>query len=68
MFEKLNERVKKLNAIDISLIKWSAFFGTIAVIKFFPQLLGISYPILIILMFAFAIKPIYVMWFKKNGI
>jgi hypothetical protein len=65
MFDKLNERVKKLVAIDISLIKWSSFFGTLIVAKLFPQLLKINYPVLIVLMILCAIRPVYRFWFKK---
>jgi hypothetical protein len=65
MFEKMNEKIRKLTVIDIGLTKWSVFFATIIVIKIFPQLLNISYPILIILMLALAAKPIYAVCLKK---
>ena len=65
MFERMNDRVRKLTVIDIGLIKWSALFGTIIIVKIFPQLLNIGYPILIVLMLAAAVKPVYVIWFKK---
>jgi Na+/glutamate symporter len=65
MFEAMNERVKKLTVNDIGLIKLSVFFATIFIIHMFPQLLNISYPVLIILAIALAAKPIYAMWFKK---
>ncbi len=64
-FKSLNQRVKKLSFIDVKLIKWATFFATIIVVKFFPQLLRINYPILIILMVVCSIKPVYVAWFKK---
>ena len=65
MFEKLNERIKKLTVIDIGLTKWSVFFATVIIVKIFPQLLNTGYPILIILMLALAAKPLYVIWIKK---
>jgi len=65
MFDKMNERIKKLTVIDIGLTKWSVFFATIIVVKIFPQLLNIGYTLLIILMLALAAKPLYAMWFKK---
>ena len=65
MFEKYNERLKKLNFIDTKLIKWSVFFGTIIIVKLFPQLLQINYWILILLMFDCAARPVYKFWFKK---
>ena len=65
MFEKLNERMKKLTVTDISMIKWSSFFGTLIVAKLFPQLLKINYPVLIVLMILCAIRPVYRFWLKK---
>ena len=62
---KMNERIKRLTIIDIVLTKWAAFFGTIIVVKIFPQLLNIGYTVLIVLMLAVAAKPIYVIWLKK---
>jgi len=50
---------------DIGLIKWSVFFFTIIVVKLFPQLLNISYPILIVLAIACSAKPLYKIWIKK---
>jgi hypothetical protein len=65
MFETLDARVKGLRALDIGLLKWSVLFGTIIIVKLFPQLLNINYPLLIILMVACAARPVYVVWIKK---
>jgi hypothetical protein len=65
MLKKMNERIKKLTVIDIGLIKWSVFFATIIIVKVFPQLLNIGYPILVILVLALAAKPLYAIWIKK---
>lgn len=65
MFEKMNERVKKLGYWDIGLVKWSVFFAAIIIVKLFPQLLKINYPILIVLTVACSIKPFYKFWLKK---
>jgi hypothetical protein len=65
MFEKMNERVKRLTVVDISLIKWSVLFATIIIVKLFPQLLQINYTALIVLMVACAVKPVYKFWIKK---
>jgi len=65
VLEKMNERIKKLTVIDIGLTKWSVFFATVIVVKLFPQLLNIGYPVLIVLMLALAAKPLYAVWFKK---
>ena len=65
MFEKLNERVKKLTVIDIKLIKWAVLFATIIIVKLFPKLLEIGYPVLIILMLVCSAIPFYKFWIKK---
>lgn len=65
MFEKMNERVKKLSFVDIKLIKWGVFFATIIIVKLFPQLLRINYGILVVLMIACSIKPAYKFWIKR---
>jgi len=66
MFEKMNERIKKLTIIDIGMIEWSVFFAAIIVVKIFPQLLNIGYPILVILMLALAAKPVHRIWLTKQ--
>ncbi|MFH1641072.1 MAG: hypothetical protein ABIA66_03805 [Candidatus Omnitrophota bacterium] len=65
MFEKMNERIKKLNLLDIALIKWSVLFATIIIVKLFPQLLKIDYFSLVVLMFLCAAMPLYNLWIKK---
>ncbi len=65
MIKYMNERLKRLTFWDIALVKWSVLFATIIIVKFFPQLLDISYPILIILMVACMARPIYNIWIKK---
>jgi len=64
MFEKLNERVRKLTVIDIGLTKWAVFFAAIIIVKFFPQLLRINFVILAVLLIICAIKPTYKFWIK----
>jgi len=65
MLEKLNEKMARLDYIDIKLIKWSVIAFTIILVKFFPQLLKIDYWILIVLTIAFAARPGYKFWAKK---
>lgn len=65
MLEKLNKMVKKLTVIDIWLTKWSVLFATIIIVKIFPQILRMHYPILIILLILCSVKPIYDLLFKK---
>ena len=65
MFENMNEKIKKMTVWDIGLVKWSVFFFTIIIVKLFPQLLNVSYPVLIVLMIICGAKPLYKFWIKK---
>jgi len=65
MFKKLNNRVKNLTLLDIKLIKLSVFFTTIIIVKLFPKISGINYPILIVLALVCIAKPFYSFWIKK---
>jgi len=65
MFEKLNEKVRKLTYIDVKLIKLATFFAAIIVVKLFPQLLKINYWVLIVLTIACSVKPAYKFLSKK---
>ena len=65
MFNILNERVRRLTAIDISLIKWAVFFATLIVVKIFPKILKINYLPLVTLVVICSIKPFYKFWIKK---
>lgn len=59
MFEDLTNKMKKLDVTDLALIKWSAVVAGIIIIKLIPQLLQISYLVLIIVLIALAAKPVY---------
>ena len=65
MLKYLNERIKTLTFWDMALVKWSAFFATIIIVKLFPQILSINYPILIILMIVCMARPIYKIYIKS---
>jgi len=65
MFKNWNEKIKRMTVVDIGLVKISVFFFTIIIMKLFPQLLKINYTILILLVLACGIKPLYVFWIKK---
>ena len=65
MLENWNERIKKMTVMDIGLVKWSVFFFTIIIVKLFPQLSKINYAVLIVLVLACGIKPLYKFWIKK---
>jgi len=64
-WENMNEKIKKMTVMDIGLVKWSVFFFTIIIVKFFPQLLKINYTVLIVLMLVCGARPLYKFWIKK---
>lgn len=64
-WDSMNEKIKKMTVWDIGLVKWSVFFFAIIIVKLFPQLLNIGYPILIVLMIACGAKPLCKFWIKK---
>jgi len=64
-WENMNEKIKKMTVMDIGLVKWSVFFFTIIIVKFFPQLLKINYVVLVVLMLACGARPLYKIWIKK---
>jgi len=57
--------MKNLTAVDMSLVKISAFFFAIIIVKLIPALIDISYTALIVLTLAFGAKPLYSVWGKK---
>jgi len=65
MIKYLNERTKTLDVWDLVLTKWSVLFATIIIVKLFPQLLNISYVVLVILMIICMARPVYKFYFKK---
>ena len=65
MFKKMNERLEKMTVMDIGLVKFTVFFFTVIIVKLFPQLLKINYVVLIVLVLACGIKPLYKYWIKK---
>ena len=67
MLEELNERTRRLSAIDLGLVKWCMVVVGILIAKFFPELLQVSYLKLIIIAAVLAIKPLYVFWRKPAG-
>lgn len=64
-WKNMDAKVKKMTVMDIGLVKFSAFFFAIIIVKLFPQLLKIDYVVLIVLVLACGIKPLYKFWVKK---
>ena len=65
MFRRMEEGDKRLEVIDVGLMKWSVFFATIIIVKIFPQLLKIGYSVLTVLVIVFAVRPLYKFLVKK---
>lgn len=65
MFENWNEGIKRMTVMDIGLVKFTAFFFAIIIVKFFPQLLKINCAVLIVLVIASGARPLYKFWLKK---
>ena len=64
MIRILNEKIKRLSVVDIGLVKLASFFFAILMVKIFPALLSLSYPVLIIVVLCLGAKPLYKMWFQ----
>jgi hypothetical protein len=61
----LNERVKKLNFVDIGLIKVAVFCVTIIIVKYVPELLNLRILTLLLIAAACSVMPFYKYWIKK---
>jgi hypothetical protein len=67
MLESLDERTRRLNVIDIGLIKLAVFFVAIIVVKLLPQLTMLDSRLLIIFVLLFSLRPIYRFWHKGKS-
>ncbi|MFC1658675.1 hypothetical protein ACFL1D_04720 [Candidatus Omnitrophota bacterium] len=67
MLEKLDQKVKGLTYMDVKFIQLAVIVLTIILVKLFPRLLNIDYPLLIVLFIIFAVKPFYRFWIKKSA-
>jgi len=66
MIKELNKQLKNLDIWDIALTKWSVFFVSIAIVKFFPGLLKLDYIFLIVASLLLAARPLRSMWPKRR--
>jgi len=64
-WDNMNARVKRMTVMDMGLVKFTAFFFAIIIVKLFPQLLKINYAILIVFVVVCGMKPLYKFWIKK---
>jgi len=67
LWSNMNVRIKKMDVMDIGLVKWSVLFFTIIIVKLFPQLLRINYSVLIVLVLVCGIRPLFKSWIKKQA-
>jgi hypothetical protein len=62
----LNAKTKKMDWLDIGLVKFSCIVFGILLAVLIPRLLEINVWLLIILALLFGIRPIYRAYFKKD--
>jgi hypothetical protein len=60
-----NERVKKLTIFDVKLVQASAMCVILIIAKLIPQIMTVNIWWFIVLLVIFAIRPMYVFFFKK---
>lgn len=65
-FEAMNNKVKKMDFIDVKLMQCAAFCIGIIVVKVFPQFFAaIRIRYLLFLIAFLVMRPYYKVWFKK---
>jgi len=65
MFAGMNERIKRLTVMDIGLIKGAVFFATLIIVKIFPPVLRVNLVVLVILLIACSVRPLYRFWIEQ---
>jgi len=65
MINALNAMVRKMDVWDVGLTKLGVLAATIIIVKLFPQLLDISYTVLVVLVIILVARPVYTVWLKK---
>lgn len=65
MFEKMNERVKRMTVVDIGLTKAAVFCFALFITKLYPQILYVRLRYMLLLAVLCSIKPVYSFWFKR---
>ncbi|HPM86234.1 MAG: hypothetical protein PHY04_03925 [Candidatus ainarchaeum sp.] len=61
----LNKKHKKTDIWDTGFTKWSVFFFTLMVVKFWPVLLSLEWYVYLVLFLLLAIRPMYHMFLSK---
>jgi len=52
-----NKKVSKLEWLDMALVKWSVFFFTLMIVKFWPNILNLEWYWYLLIWIILAIKP-----------
>jgi len=64
LLEDMDQRVKKLDLIDIKLAQGAAMFFALTIAKLIPDIMDLSVWWLVGLLVICAVRPIYVFWIK----
>ena len=65
LLEDMNQRVKKLDLVDVKLAQGAAMFFGLVIVKLIPQIMDISIWWFAGLLAVCAAKPFYVFWIKQ---
>ena len=60
--ESMNERVKRLDILDVKLVQGAAICFALVIVKFVPQIMNISVWWFAVLAVACAVRPMRVFW------
>ena len=67
MHKWLNKKVKRMDWIDIKMIKWSVFFMALLIAKIWPAILSLRWQWYLALTLLFMIRPIHRVYLKTEG-
>ena len=65
LLEDMNQRVKKLDLVDVKLAQTTAMFVGLIIAKLIPEIMDLSIWWFVALLVICAIRPFYVFWFVK---
>lgn len=65
LWKEMDLRIKKFGIIDEKFAQMAAIFFALIIVKLVPQIMEFNIWWFVGLLIAFAIKPIYVFYFKK---
>ncbi len=61
----MDSKVKKMDWIDVGLVKWSCIAFGLLLAMLFPVLLNINIYYIIVIVVILAVRPMYNVYFKK---